>query len=288
MPTWLILTLSSIFVLAVAEIAQKTALTKTENISAEANNFVVWIVQGTLALLYVFIFKIAWPEVFSVGEILKLVALGIIYFWAGTLYYSSYKEGSISISTVLGSLSIIVSTTLGIVFFQESLNWLKIFGSLLIINSIIYLNYTKNEKLKKANLLALAGAGLYGIGYTMDKGFALQFTPHIYQVLFAYSIGLTGLAFRGRKIFSDLVRVKLSTFKVMLISAVTFLIWNKLNFVAYTIGGEVGKIDSINNTVVFIIILLEILILKVRENLPKKLLAASIAFVGIFLLSFSK
>jgi len=32
MPTWLILTLSSIFVLAVAEIAQKTALTKKENI----------------------------------------------------------------------------------------------------------------------------------------------------------------------------------------------------------------------------------------------------------------
>ena len=74
----------------------------------------------------------------------------------------------------------------------------------------------------------------------------------------------------------------------MLISAVTFLIWNKLNFLAYTVGGEVGKIDSINNSVVFVIILLEIIVLKVRDNLPRKFMAALIAFVGIFLLGFSK
>ena len=157
MQTWLILTLSSIIILAIAEIAQKIALTRTDDISAEANNFVVWMVQGILALLYVIVFKVAWPESFSLLEILKIIALGILYFWAGTLYYSSYKEGSVSVSTVLGSLSIVMSTTLGIIFFQESFSLMKILGSLLIITSIIYLNYTKNEKLKKANLLALGG-----------------------------------------------------------------------------------------------------------------------------------
>lgn len=49
-----------------------------------------------------------------------------------------------------------------------------------------------------------------------------------------------------------------------------------------------GRVDSINNFVVFLIIVLEILILKDRSNLKKKVLAAIIAFVGVTILALVK
>jgi len=165
---------------------------------------------------------------------------------------------------------------------------LKFVGSLIIIGSIIYLNYEKGSKWNKANNYALAGAGLYGIGFTIDKAFSLSLTPHIYQILFAFSIGLTGLLFRKKQIISDLKKVELSTLKIMGVSALTFFIWNKLNFVAYSVGGEVGRIDSINNSVIFLIILMEFFFLKDRSNLKKKILSAVIAMAGVTMLGLTQ
>ena len=284
MSSWFILTIISIVVLASAEIAQKIALTRKDDISAEANNFVVWLIQGVMALGYLLFVGPQSLPIFSVSLLFQLLILGSVYFWAGTLYYSSYKNGSVSINSVLVSSSIIVSTVLGIIFFGESISLLKFVGSLIIIGAIIYLNYEKGSKWNKANNYALAGAGLYGVGFTLDKAFSLSLTPHIYQILFAFSIGLTGLIYRKSQIISDLKKVEFNTLKVMSISALTFFIWNKLNFVAYSIGGEVGRIDSINNSVIFLIIIMEFFFLKDRSNLKKKIIAATIAMSGVTIL----
>lgn len=143
-------------------------------------------------------------------------------------------------------------------------------------------------KWSKGNNFALVGAALYGLGFTLDKSFSLQLSPHLYQIFFAYMIGLTGLVYRGKVIIKDLARVEINTFKVVCVSAITFFIWNKLTFVAYTVGGEVGRIDSINNSVIFVIILLEFFLLKDKSNLKKKIIAAFIAMLGVTILAFAK
>ncbi len=288
MPLWFILTIVSVTILAFAEIAQKVALNRKDDISAEANNFGVWIFQGTLALIYVFLFTKPIFPTLTIDLLVKMFALGSIYFWAGTLYYTSYKGGAASVNSILVSSSIIVSTALGIIFFHESVTLLKFVGSVIILLAIVYLNYDKKLKWNKSNNYALAGAALYGIAFTLDKGFSLEFTPHIYQVLFAFSIGIVGLLYRGKIIVKDLRRIEPNTIKVVFISALTFFIWNKLNFVAYTVGGEVGRIDSINNAVVFIIILLEVFLLKDKSNLHKKIISAAIALAGISILGIVK
>jgi drug/metabolite transporter (DMT)-like permease len=123
-----------------------------------------------------------------------------IYFWAGTLFYTSYKTGSASVNSILLSSSIIISSILGVIFFNESTSLIKVIGSLIVISAIIYLNYDKKSKLTKGNYLALSGAVLYGIAFTLDKSISIALSPHLYQILFSFGIGISGLAYRGKVI----------------------------------------------------------------------------------------
>lgn len=222
MPLWFVLTSLSVLVLAVAEIAQKIAVTRKDDISAEANNTVVWFVQGLLALVYLLIFVRSPLPALDLILVLRLLVLGSVYFWAGTLFYTSYKTGSASVNSILLSSSIVVSTFLGITFFEESHSVMKFIGSLVVILAIVFLNYDKNVKLSKGNLLALAGAGLYGIAFTLDKSFAIQLSPHLYQVLFSFGIGLSGFIYRGKTIVKDLAKIEKNTLVAASVAALSF------------------------------------------------------------------
>ncbi len=286
MQLWFVLAMSAVFVLAISEIFQKVSLTNKINISAEANNFIIWVVQGTLALLFVLITGVNTNINFNLELVVQMIIIGTIYFAGGTLFYTSYKGNSPSISLILQSFSVIITTSLGILFFAESRSDIKFIGIGIIILAILIANYNPKEKFSKYNLLALGGACLYGIAYTIDKQFSITMNPHIYQILFCYAIAIMTLVFRGNKVVKDLKKVDFGLFKIIFGSAILFFIFNKLNFVAYSIGGEVGKIDAINNSVIFFVIILEILILKDKSSLARKISGSILCFAGILLLGF--
>jgi len=74
-----------------------------------------------------------------------------------------------------------------------------------------------------------------------------------------------------------------------IISAIIFFfVYQKLLLWAISIGGEVGRIDVLNNSTIFIVITIEFFLLKERKNLPKKILAAIIASIGATLLVLAK
>ncbi len=54
---------------------------------------------------------------------------------------------------------------------------------------------------------------------------------------------------------------------------------------AYFLGGEVGRVDAINNTQVLIVLALEFFILGHRGGIPRKLLAVCVTVLGVWLLS---
>ncbi|MFA6519053.1 MAG: EamA family transporter [Candidatus Shapirobacteria bacterium] len=288
MPLWLILALGSVVVLTVSEIAQKFAISSKDNISAEANNFVVWNIQGSLALIFLLLFVNPTFPVISITLILKLLVLAIIYFWGGTLFYTSYKGSSAGLSAILGTISTLVSTTIGISLFHESINPLKFLGIILVLLAIFIVKYSKEMKFDKYNLYALAGGLIFGVAFSLDKYFVLSLDPHLYQIIFCFSIGYIGLLFRGKKIITDIPKISFSSFKAMIVSGIFSFGFNKFTFLAYKNGGEVGRIDAINNLSLLFIVLLEYFILKNKTDLPKKMIAAIVAFSGLFILGYFK
>jgi hypothetical protein len=53
---------------------------------------------------------------------------------------------------------------------------------------------------------------------------------------------------------------------------------------AFRYGAEAGKVDAINNSAIFIIILLEIIVFKNREHLWLKVCLSVLTFLGMLLL----
>ena len=83
-------------------------------------------------------------------------------------YLRSFKVKNISISTIFIAFSVVVSTTLGIIFFSESLYLYKLLGIALVLLAIVSLNIS-NFQLEKNHFYGLIAGTMFGITYSIDK-----------------------------------------------------------------------------------------------------------------------
>jgi len=282
MPIWFIFALLSIASLVGSELSQKVSMSNKKDISAITNNFFVWTMQGSWGIVLALLLgEFAVP--IGIPIYLKLLIIGIVYFIGGTLYYTSYKANSASLSIILGSISVVVSTLLGIVVFGEGTSLVKFLGILGVLLAIGIINYSKGLKLSKYNYYALGGGIAFGIAFTIDKSFVIAtMHPAMYLGLFCYAVAIVSLVAGYKTIKSDAIGLVPRDFLPMISSAFFGALFNLFTFFAYTNGADVGKVDAMNNSVVFFVILFEILLFKDKTNLLKKVIAASIAVLSIW------
>lgn len=288
MKIWLLFAFLSMFTLAGAELSQRAAMTSKKDISAVTNNFFIWSLQGTAGFIVALLtFSSLNLDSLNTAFWSKLVLLAVLYFIGGTLYYTSYKASNISISIILMSLSSLVSSTLGIIFLHESTNWVKYLGVLLIIIAIAAVRYTKGKQnWSKYNLFALLGGLVYGFTFTLDKSFIVAgISPFWYLGFMSGSVGVVSAILGFKIIRDDLRKLEFNDFYPMFSSAFFGVLFNLMTFFAYVNHGDVGKIDAINNSVVFVVILAEYLFFKERDSMLKKVLASILAFVGMAILA---
>ncbi|MFC1780347.1 EamA family transporter [Patescibacteria group bacterium] len=284
MQTWFIFALLSVFVIAGSEISQKVSLTQKVNISAITNNFFVWTLQGLGGLILAILFN-RFEFSFGSTELVSLIFVAFVYFLGGTFFYTSYKGNSPSISLVLGSISIIISTILGILFFNESTSSIKFLGIFIILLSIFIANYKKELRFEKYNTFALLGGICFGVAFTLDKSLVLKSSPFIYVSILCFSVALVSIVLKPRMIISDTRRMKLNNFLPMLSSALFGTLFNSFTFMAYANSGSVGAVDAMNNSSIFLVIIFEIFFLKDKSNLGRKIFGAILVTLGVILLS---
>jgi drug/metabolite transporter (DMT)-like permease len=285
MPLWFVFGLLSIGAMAGSEISQKISMTNKKDISAITNNFFVWTLQGTLGVILAFILgRFSIP--IDGAIYLKLVLIGILYFIGGTFFYTSYKANSASLSIILGTVSVLASTTLGILLLGEGANLVKFFGIISILFAIFIVNYTKGATLSKYNYYALIGGIAWGVAFTVDKSFIMSsIYPMMYVGLMGLSVAFVSFLIGHRTIIKEAKGLAIKDFYPMVSSSIFGVLFNAFTLFAYFYGGDVGKLDAMNNSMVFIVILFEILVFKDSKDLKKKILAAIIAFIGIWSLT---
>lgn len=284
---WFTLTIIGLISVALADVSQKVTLKGESPLSSVTNNFLVWNLIGILSLIYFVVFGFTIPTL-STDFFIKLIPLAILYFLGGSFYYQSFKSNSVSISAVLATISSVITTTLGILWFGESTNIYKFIGAFIVFTAIIVVNYQKKLQFDKYNLYALLGGLFYGVAYTADKYFVLSSSPDFYQIMLCFSVGMASFIFRPKQIITELGKFQKKLIPSIISSVVFFFLYQKFLLQALSIGGEVGRIDVLNNTTIFIIILLEVFLLKERKNMKKKLLAAVIATIGATILVLAR
>ena len=179
------------------------------------------------------------------------------------------------------------STVFGIIFLAESVSSEKILGIVFILVAIIIVKY-KNSTLEKEHLFCLVAGGIFGVAYTLDKSIVLDVHPLVYIFWTFLMIGIIGFVMGSRDVIESVKNKKLSDYKLIIMSGFAYFLFNLFTFSAYRYGGEVGKIDAINNSQIFLIILFEYFILKHTEDIFRKVISFALVVVGIYILSVTQ
>lgn len=285
--TWFIFSLSAVFALAGAELTQQHLLNKKNPFSPRTSAVLTFLVQSILiSPLVIFsplrndIFDIFRPDIlYRVILITFMVSVAMIF------YLKSFQVKNISISSIFASSSVVVTTFLGIVFFNESISFIKFLGIALILITIVSLNY-KNALLEKRHLYGLVSAVAFGIGYAIDKSIVQEVNPIVYIFSSFPLVSIFGFLLNPKEVINSVRNKSAAAYKPIIISGIGYLLYNLFTFNAYVFGGEVGKVDAINNSQVFLIILFEYFVLKHTKGTVRKLLTALVAFVGVLLLGY--
>lgn len=285
--SWFAFSIFSVAGLAFAELMQQHLLNRKDPLNERASAVFTFLFQSLLTLPIVLLSKHR-TELFSVFHpeiIMRILLVTIIASFAMIFYLRSFKVKNISFSSIFISGSVVVSTTLGIMFFGEGMQWTKFAGIFLVLGSIVALNY-KNAALEKNHLFGLLAGALFGITYTLDKSITLSIHPLVYIFWAFFLVAVFGFLFNPLNVIRSVQGKSWYDFKPIVISGIGYLVYNFSTFTAYRFGGEVGKVDAINNSQVFLIILFEYFILKQKVSLARKLITAAVAFAGVLMLGF--
>jgi drug/metabolite transporter (DMT)-like permease len=284
--TWFILTLLSVSALATAELTQQYLLNSKNAFSPRASAVLTFLFQSILAVPVLLLAGLN-REIFSIFSVAVFPKILLVSFLGSILmifYLKSFQVKNISISVIFQSLSMIVATILGIIFFSESLSYLKFIGIGLVLFSIILLNY-KSSIIEKNHFYGLGAGVIFGILYTLDKSITFDIHPLIYIFWSFMMIAVWGFVLGRKEVIESLKNKKFNNFKPIIFSGVAYFLYNFFTFTAYTFGGEVGRIDAINNSQIFIIILFEFFILRHTKGVFIKIISTILAVVGIFILA---
>ena len=195
-----------------------------------------------------------------------LIAVTFLSSIAMVLYLKSFQVKNISFSSIFQSISIPVSTILGIFIFHESTTYFKFGGILLILISIIILNY-KNAVLEKNHFYGFLAGLIFGICYVLDKTIVLTIEPLVYMFWTFLLAAVFGFLVKPKSVISSLKGKGIDAYRLVIFSGISYFLFNFFTYTAYRLGAEVGKVDAINNTQVFLIILFEFFILKQKTTI---------------------
>ncbi len=287
--TWFIFSLFSVFALATAELTQQYLLNLKNAFSARASAVLTFLFQSIITIPFLFVFGVSdqFFSVFNPAIFPKVLLVSFISSIAMVFYLKSFRVKNISISTIFISFSAVVSTVLGIMIFAESVSYLKFFGITLILVAIVLANY-KNVILEKNHWYGLLAGAIFGINYVFDKAIVLDVHPLIYIFWTFLLISIWGFILGRKSVMKSMKGKRLIHYKPIAVSGIGYLLFNFLTFTAYTYGGEVGRIDAINNSQIFLIILFEFFILKNTKGTARKIFAAILAIAGILILGIVK
>lgn len=180
---WFYFSALSVSCLAFAEITQQYILQSRKYFNERTSAVLTFFMQALFTSPIILIIPTLRNNLLNIldpSTLPYLLLMSFLSSLAMILYLRSFKVENISISTILLSLSIVVSTTLGIVFFGESVSVYKFLGIALILLTVIGVNY-KNSQFENNHIYGLYAGILFGVVFSLDKKLVLDTHPITYM-----------------------------------------------------------------------------------------------------------
>lgn len=279
--SWFFLTLLSVFIVSIANILQRV-LMKGDKSDPFSYAIVFHFLLGIVNLLFAVLNGFHLPPLDG-SLVLFIVAAAL---WGiGTVFvFKALQLLESSEVTILTSVRALVTITASILFLHETFNWQKALGTLIILASVFFVtNLKRGMTFNKGVLYSMAMAFFYGLAVVVDVFNLKNYDPISYLAVANFFIGTILLLFYP-KIFRQWKGFVKPTFlKKML----PLGIFSSIQAIAYYYAltkGPSSQIAPINQAQVIVTVLLAAILLKERDHLFRKLIAAALVTVGVILL----
>lgn len=253
------------------------------------------IVTFILSGIWLIIFKPPMIEL-DIRIVSLIIITGLLWYYANKNFYNSFKYQDASTSTIIVMSTIIVTTILGKLIFDESVALVQWCGVVLVAIAVFLINmggfhiegFKKVFMPSKATKYVLLAALLYGLGNSASKLVVLDVNPHYYQFLDILLVTPFFLFFDRKEVKHQLQVLKETKAYIYLSPVMLFyFIYNILRYTSLSMNLELPLADAVDNIVVFVIIVLEVLIFNIKHvNILFKMAVALIAVVGVLLITF--
>lgn len=240
------------------------------------------LIAGISVLLFFPLFKFTFP---TDWKIYVLLGTACIFYALSDRMNTTVRSGlEASTFSIIKQLSTVFMILAGLLFFKEQFIWKKIIGAGLIIFSNILIFYKKGQqKLNKYVLLGILSNIIYSVALFLDVNISDSFNLAFYVALTLLIPALFITIVERIKISSIKKEFKNGNKKAILI---TGLCWGTMivtQLRAYQLG-EATSVAPLCALTVIGNVLVGYIFLKEQNNLLKKLIAAGLIIISVFLI----
>lgn len=276
--------------------AYKLAVQNAKNDAAAT--ILLQIIAGLSMIPLIPLFQFKWPQ--NPINYLLFCAAIVFFTISDRAQTTARKHLDVSLVTILLQLGTVFLVTFGIIFYKEPASIPKILGALLIVAANILVIYEgkKSTKLKRQNLwgqitstiknidpyvfTALIAVVCFSIGITIDIGNSEQFNLPFY-IMLSLIVPAVLLAIFDDVNFEQIKHeYNISNKKWYLITGISWGLLIITNLRSLQLG-EITTVIPLQSLNVILNVIFAYIILHERKDLFKKIFAALIIAVGIYL-----
>jgi uncharacterized membrane protein len=240
--------------------------------------FLLGIINFIIALFFGFHFPVLSLSIIFFPIAAILWGLGTVLFFKALQLLESSEV------TILASVRSLVTIAAALLFLGETFSMQKLLGTIIILVSIfIVTNLKGGIKFNKGIYYTFGMALFYGLAIACDVVNLRSTDPLSYLAIINILIGIILLLIFPKA----LLKVKIFTNKNFVKKMLTLSIFTSAQAIAYYFAlakGPASQIAPIGQSQVIITILLAVIILKERDNLLRKIVAAILVMIGVLLL----
>lgn len=249
--------------------------------------YIIWFqfIAGCMLLVFSLFNGIKLPKD-PISILPNLLLVPILYSFGGILIFKSLQLIEASVFTILFNSRVIIVILGAIFFLKNSFSLTQVLGTILILASIAAISFKKNSmQFRKGEMYTILAGMLIAIGTINDSIILKKFDPISYTAYGFFAPMILNFLLNLKSTKQILSFPKTKTFpKIFLLSAffgTAFLTYN----MAFISGQNAATIAAIFPVSSILTVLISIILLKERQNLALKIIAALVSFIGILLVT---
>jgi drug/metabolite transporter (DMT)-like permease len=282
--SWQLLIILNVFTFSISTLLQRVILQDKKSKPIAYAIFFQLFTGIITVFVGLFFGLLQFPILFPLSIYLLLAIC--LYAFSNLYIFKALKKTEASKFTIIfttrGLFNILAST----LFLNESLTPLQICGAILIFVGVVLVSL-KSTKLSfgSGDLFALMAAIFFGFANTNARFLLKHFTvfPYMSLIFIAPALLLSLIYPQELKNISFFLRPKI-IMKVFLL-CIFYFIANVTFFTALKIGSNSSQVTTAALTNVIVTVILSIIFLKERTNMWRKIIGATISFVGLVVIS---